>query len=122
MCGVKTNVVTAIEVHDQDANDSPMLKPLLRTTREGFEVKEVSADLAYSSHANLEMITDCGAAPLIPFKKTASPATGGVWAKMFHYFHLHRDEFESRYHLRSKRRIHVLDDQSQVRRRRSQQD
>ncbi len=101
MCGVLTNVVTAIEIHDQDANDSPQLKPLLRTTVEGFEVKELSADMAYSSHSNLNTIVGTGAMPLIPFKCNATPASGGVWAKMYHYFHLHREEFEARYHLRS---------------------
>ena len=101
MCGVVTNVVTAIEIHDSDANDSPQLKPMLRTTAQGFDVQELSADMAYSSKSNLETIIATGAKPLIPFKRTATPATGGVWAKMYHYFHLHREEFEARYHLRS---------------------
>jgi transposase len=101
MTGVKTNVITAVEILDQNAGDSPQLKPLLRTTRERFDVKEVSADLAYSSHDNLELIVEGDAKPLIPFKRTASPGAGGVWEKMFHFFSLHRDEFDSRYHLRS---------------------
>lgn len=101
MCGVVTNVVTAIEIHEENAGDSPQLKPLLRTTAEGFDVKELSADMAYSSRDNLETIVAAGAKPLIPFKRTSTPASGGLWAKMYHYFHLHREEFESRYHLRS---------------------
>jgi transposase len=101
MCGVVTNVVTAIEIHDQNAGDAPQLQPLLQTTRESFEVKELSADLGYSSHDNLEATDAVGVAPLIPFKKNASPGAGGVWAKMYHYFQLHRDEFNARYHLRS---------------------
>lgn len=101
MCGVLTNVVTAIEIHDQTTSDSPQLKPLLKTTAEGFEVNELSADMAYSSHSNLAKIVAAGAKPLIPFKCNASPAAGGVWAKMYHYFHLHREEFDARYHQRS---------------------
>ena len=101
MTGVTTNVITAIEIHDQSTGDSPQLKPLLHTTAKRFGVKELSADLAYSSRDNLEAIVDAGAKPLIPFRRTASPAAGGVWQKMYHYFHLHREEFESRYHLRS---------------------
>jgi transposase len=101
MCGTVTNVVTAVEIHDQDASDSPQLKPMLRTTADGFQVKELSADMAYSSRSNLETIVAAGAKPLIPFKMNASAAAGGVWAKMYHYFHLHRDEFDSRYHQRS---------------------
>ena len=101
MCGVKTNVVTAVEIFDQHANDSPQLPTLLTTTRKRFSVNAVSADLGYSSLDNLEAIQDAGAFPLIPFKSNASPARGGLWAKMFHYFQMHRDEFLSRYHQRS---------------------
>jgi transposase len=101
MCGVKTNVVTAVEIFHKDANDSPQLPKLLDTTAKRFTVKEVSADLAYSSRWNLDAIDSLGAAPLIPFKKNATDNFGGPWAKMFHFFQLHRDEFLDRYHLRS---------------------
>lgn len=101
MCGVKTNVVTAVEIHDQYANDGVQLKPLLATTTQTFTVKELSADLAYSTHANLEAIDALGAAPMIPFKRTASVGKNGLWNKMLHYFSLNRDEFMNRYHLRS---------------------
>jgi len=101
MCGVQTNVVTAVEIHDQYANDGAQLRPLMKTTRRRFTVKEMSADLAYSTHDNLEAIDAIGASPMIPFKKNASAVSGGLWAKMFHYFSLNREEFLSRYHLRS---------------------
>ena len=101
MTGVKTNVVSAVEILGQDANDSPLLKPMLATTARRFNVDEVSADLAYSSKSNLAAIDAIGAFPAIPFKSNATPATGGLWAKMYHYVSLNRDEFLSRYHLRS---------------------
>src|SRR4029078_2628479 len=50
---------------------------------------------------SLFKIAAVGGSPLIPFKCNATPAQGGLWAKMYHYFNLHRDEFLSRYHLRS---------------------
>ena len=101
MTGVNTNIVTAVEIHGQDANDSPLLKPLLATTAQRFTVNEVSGDLGYSSASNLEAIQAAGAFPLIPFKSNATPALGGLWAKMFHYVSLNREDFLSRYHLRS---------------------
>jgi transposase len=101
MIGVQTNVVTAVEIHDQHANDGVQLPALLGTTAQRFKVDEVSADLAYSSHRNLDEIDGIGAAPLIPFKCNASAVSGGLWAKMFHYFNLQREEFLRRYHLRS---------------------
>ncbi len=58
--------------------------------------------MGYTSKANLEIVHEARSFdPLIPFKKNASPATGGLWAKMYYFFQLQRDEFLKRYHLRS---------------------
>src|SRR5207249_2281567 len=84
MTGTKTNCITAVEIHDQYANDGVQLPALLATTAQQFKVREVSADLAYSTHGNLEAIDSLGASPLIPFKSNASAVSGGLWAKMFH--------------------------------------
>ncbi len=47
MTGVKTNIITAAEIHGRDANDSPILPSLLKTTVEGgFTVLEVPADVS----------------------------------------------------------------------------
>lgn len=101
MVGVKTNVVAAVEILDQHASDLAQFPKLMDTTRQSFKMDEVSADLAYSSRANLETAEKHGAFPLLPFRCNATPAAGGLWAKMYHYFQLNRDEFLPRYHLRS---------------------
>jgi transposase len=101
MTGVKTNVITAVEVDAKHSGDCPQLPGLLATTRQGFTVKQVCGDLAYSSHDNLQLIHDGGAEPLIPFKSNASPASGGLWEKFFLYFSLNREEFLAKYHQRS---------------------
>jgi transposase len=100
-CGVKTNVITAVEIHGKDAGDCVQLPPMLAVTAANFSVNEVSADMAYSTKTNLVTIDAVGAAPLIPFKSNASGVGGGVWTKMFHFFQLHRDQFLARYHQRS---------------------
>ena len=38
--------VTAVEIRDKDASDSPLLPALLDTTKKNFAVSEVSADKA----------------------------------------------------------------------------
>src|SRR6478672_6716997 len=101
MVGVKTNAVTAVEILGQNANDCPQLPNLLATTAERFTINDVSADLAYSSHDNLLSVAMVGGKPMIPFKNNASHGQGGLWSKMMAYFHIHREEFLSRYHLRS---------------------
>jgi transposase len=101
MTGAVTNVITAVEIHEKNTNDGTMQKPLLAATTERFNVAEVSGDLAYSTHANLQAVVDADATPLIPFRRNAKPNAGGLWEKMLGYFTYKRDEFMARYHQRS---------------------
>jgi transposase len=101
MCGVKTNVVTAVEIHDKRAHDAPQLPALLATTAANFRMREVSADKGYSSVASYEAIAAHGAAGFVPFKAGHTGTSGGLWTKMFHYFNFRRDEFLGHYHKRS---------------------
>ena len=104
-CGVKTNIVTAVEITDENGADSPMFNVLVReTAQNGFKMKEVSADKAYSSRANLSLVNDLGAIPYIPFRSNMTSQPRGnnhVWRKMFHYFAYNREEFKLYYHKRS---------------------
>jgi len=101
--GVKTNVVAAVAITDGNSNDSPQFGPLVRKTAEGFTINEVSADLAYSSRANLQTVASTGGKAYIPFKKNATGKAKGstLWGKMYHYFQLNRDDFMEHYHKRS---------------------
>ena len=101
MCGVKTNVVTAVEIQGPSTADAPVLPSLVNRTAQNFDLAEVSADMGYSSARNIETIHGHGATPYIPFKRNASGAAGGLWEKAFHYYSLNREEFLQRYHLRS---------------------
>jgi transposase len=99
--GTKTNVITAAEILDQDAADSPQLPKLVKDTAAKFDVREVSADMAYCGTPNFEAVDALGAVLYSPFKRNATGAAGGLFEKAFHYFNLHRDEFLAHYHRRS---------------------
>jgi transposase len=99
--GVKTNVVTAIEIHGKDSGDAIHLPALVGTTRNNFTMKEVSADKSYTGEECHQAIDRAGAAPFIMFKANATGGIGGLYAKMFHYFNYRRDEFLNHYHQRS---------------------
>lgn len=101
--GVITNIVTDVIVTDGYANDSPQFESLVKGTSEGFKISEMSADMAYSSRANHELIGELGGEALIPFKKNANARAGGskAWKNAYHYFQMNREEFEARYHKRS---------------------
>jgi transposase len=101
MCGVRTNIVTTVEIHERDASDTKILPSLLGTTAQHFNVAEVSADKGYSSVNNYKVIAQHGARGFIPFKSNATGQRGGLWEKAFHYFSLNRADFLAHYHKRS---------------------
>ncbi|MGA3359356.1 MAG: IS5 family transposase [Halobacteriota archaeon] len=102
-CGVKTNIVTAVELTMTNERDSKFLPELVMQTAQNFTVKEVSGDKAYSSRANLELINEIGAVPYIPFRKgtTGRAKNAPTWKKMYHYFEYKNAEFLEHYHKRS---------------------
>jgi len=107
--GVKTNIVTAVEIFDRNASDAPLLPALVDQTAKNFSVNEVSADKGYSSVDNHTAIAAVGAIPFIVFKGNATGSGRhdglnrdmSVWQKMFHFFSFKRDEFLAHYHKRS---------------------
>jgi len=101
MCGVKTNVVTAVEIHSQHAADTKMLPALAEATAMNFTMREVSADKGYASKSNYEVISHLGAVPFISFPDSHKGQGGGKWAEMYHYFNFRKQEFLQHYHKRS---------------------
>jgi transposase len=107
MCGVKTNIVTSVEISDGYSNDHGYFKPLLETTAaNGFTLKEVSADKAYLSGENLLTTLRHKAIPYIPFKSNSkSQSTYGakstLWTRMLNFYNDNREEFLTHYHKRS---------------------
>jgi transposase len=108
MCGVKTNIVTAVVIGDKNASDTKQLPALVEQTSKNFIMKRVMADKAYASVDNHTVIDMHGATPYIPFKKihTGSGGRNGrpkslLWKKMFHLFMFHQEEFMAQYHKRS---------------------
>jgi len=120
ICGVKTNVVTAVEISDRFAGDSPFFKGLVDTTAQNFVMQEVSADKAYLSAANLQTVVDHKAMPYIPFKINSAAQYGqgkgkrqtedkkgkwkrksALWRQMYHYYEYNQSWFMQQYHKRS---------------------
>jgi transposase len=102
ICGVKTNVVTAVTIEGRDTGDCPQFKPLVEKTSEHFTVKEVPADKAYLSRDNLELVEGLGGTPYVPFKVNSAPGEAGtLWEKLYFYYQFHREDFLKHYHQRS---------------------
>ncbi|MBV9467861.1 MAG: transposase [Abitibacteriaceae bacterium] len=111
MCGIKTNVVTSVEVSGRYEHDSPYLAPLVDATAQNFTMQEVSADKAYLSAKNMHTITKHKAVPYIPFKTNSTGeghskgnkvGTGDdLFLFMWRYYTFHTDQFLEHYHKRS---------------------
>jgi transposase len=106
--GTRTNVVTAVAVTDRSGSDPQQFPALIEQTGRDFDMREVSADKAYISYDNLDVVEALGAKPFIPFKSTAraNARTKGrqptkTWIRLYHYFQLNREEFLEHYHRRS---------------------
>jgi len=101
--GVKTNVVTYAIVTDSNVADITQFKELVELTSLNFDINEVSADKAYSSRANYDLLGKLGGQAFIPFKSNATGRAGGsrLWRDAYHLFQLNRDEFDDHYHKRS---------------------
>lgn len=101
--GTKTNIITAVKITEGYSADITEFEDLIKKTSKNFKIGEVSADKAYSSKDNYDMIEGLGGKAFIPFRRNASPRSKGSWAwkKMYHYFQLNQEEFMEHYHKRS---------------------
>jgi transposase len=104
MCGVKTNIVTAIHVTHAHSGDSPHFAPLLETTSRNFPIQSVAADKAYSSEKNLKLVLGKGGQPYIAFRSNATATdrrSGSVWKRLYLQYQYNQEEFMRHYHKRS---------------------
>jgi transposase len=103
MSGVKTHIVTAVEVSNAHAGDSLFFEALVEQTSKNFVMNEISADKAYSSGKNLQLVLEKGAQPFIPFKSNTRihRRSSSLWKDMYHYFMYNQKWFMEHYHKRS---------------------
>ncbi len=104
ICGARTNIITSIAVTNGTVADCPQLVSLVENTSKRFDMKELSADKAYLSRANLIAVASAGAIPFIPFKSNSRKTARGttLWRQMWLFFYENQEEFMKHYHQRSK--------------------
>jgi transposase len=103
--GTLTNVICAAKVTDKNEHDSNYFAPLVEAASKNFDMKEISADAAYLSQANMQTALDHGAFPYLAWKSnsgiSACSKKNELWNKLFHLFSLNRQDFLKKYALRS---------------------
>jgi len=107
ICGVTTHIVASVEATPYESADNIQFPTLVNQTAKTFDIKEISADKAYSDRRNLLTAQAVGGVAYIPFK---SNSTGmgdkhhkfdGLWSHMWHFYNLNREAFLQHYHKRS---------------------
>lgn len=105
VCGVKTNIITAIDVTEGYVNDQTRFIPLAEDTNRNFTIRDFCADKGYLSGKNFAQIKDLGGQAFIPFKKNSSGKCAETHRSYFKaaykFFKEHREEYLHRYHKRS---------------------
>lgn len=98
--GTATHVVASARV--SPTGDAPMLPALLDRAARQHDIRELSADLAYSSVENHEHMERVNVAAYIPFKVNAvvNPKSR-AWSRNLGAFLFHQDHFLPHYHKRS---------------------
>jgi transposase len=96
MVGVKTKIVTSIEVTEAHVGDATRYRRLLKSSARRFKLAEVSADKAYLSRRNLRLTRWLGADPLIPFKSNSRSSNDPLWTRLHQRFENWPNEFYKR--------------------------
>ncbi len=104
LIGTRTNIICACEITPGTWADINQAPKLIEHTANNFNMKEFSADKAYSSKKVHQIVEALGAIPYIPFKHNANPNRRegpAIWVKMYRHFKINRESFLRHYHKRS---------------------
>lgn len=105
VCGVKTNIITSVDITEGYVGDQMMFKPLVEDTSRNFSIRDFCADKGYLSAKNFAQIKELGGEAFIPFKKNSSGKSPdshrSYFRSAFRYFKENQEEYLNRYHKRS---------------------
>jgi len=104
LIGTRTNVICNCEITPGNFSDVKQAPALIKKAGANFNMKEVSADKAYSSKMVFRIIEALGSTPYIPFKnntKETNKNNPEIWNKMFLMFRDKGEEWKKHYHQRS---------------------
>jgi len=104
LIGTKTNIICGCEITPGNFSDARQAPRIIMEAGNNFDMKEVSADKAYSSKLIHRIVWSLGAIPYIPFKQNTTEPTKNspaIWNKMFLLFRDHQEEWGQHYHKRS---------------------
>lgn len=101
--GVKTKIVTAVDVDCKQGKDNVYFRRHVEITAENFGIKEWSGDSTYASRDNCDKVVEHGGKPYFKLKDSfTSKARGSIaWARMVDEAVNNKEEYDKHYHRRS---------------------
>lgn len=103
MVGTTTHGIASLKVTSASEGDSPQLEELLANARnKNVDVRELSADKAYSKIERFATLEKMGIAPFIPFRADAViHAEADAWSRHLAEFLFRKEHWLPHYHRRS---------------------
>jgi len=105
VCGVKTNIITSVEITEGYVNDQTQFIPLANNTARNFKIRDFCADKGYLCSKHFELIKELGGQAYIPFKKNTSGKCSdnsrSYFKSAFKFFKANREQYLEHYHKRS---------------------
>lgn len=105
VCGVKTNIITSVDITEGNVNDHTRFEPLAKDTGRNFVIRDFCADKAYSSSNSFKVIKELGGQAYIPFKKNATGKCANkdrsYFKSAFKFFKENKERYILHYHKRS---------------------
>lgn len=101
--GVKSNIVTALNVETKSGNDNEIFREHVDKTAKSFNAEEFSGDGKYWCKENCKKVHEAGAKPYFKvWKNWSGRSRGGFyWKEMNLEFQKNPEEYEKHYHKRS---------------------
>lgn len=104
LIGTRTNVICEAEVTPGNFSDAKQAPKIILRANANFDMKELSADKAYSTKLIFRILQAINAIPYVPFKRNAreNPKDAPeLWNNMFLLFRDKKEEWSKHYHQRS---------------------
>ena len=107
VCGVKTNIITSVDITEGNVGDMTRFIPLAKDTARNFKIREFSGDKAYLAGKHFAIIKDLGGQAFIPFKKNTTASSNSkseyrsYFKQAYRFFKDHKEEYLNNYHKRS---------------------
>lgn len=105
VCGVKTNIITAVDITEGKTHDNTRFVPLAKDTARNFIIRDFCADKGYLASQNFKLIKEFGGQAFIPFKKNTTGKCAdrdrSVFKTAFKFFKQNREQYLNHYHKRS---------------------